>query len=83
MSTNHTAGPWSRVDAHTGRVKAPIVGTVANVTHARDVDLICAAPDLFEVVRQWAEFMRSNYSAADMSLWEATERALAKARGET
>ncbi|HUT61888.1 MAG TPA: hypothetical protein VNA25_28965 [Phycisphaerae bacterium] len=51
-------------------------------TGRADAALIAAAPDLLAALEAWHKFMLDNYSKEDISFWDQTVNAIAKARGE-
>ena len=51
-------------------------------TGRADAALIAAAPDLLVALEAWHKFMLDNYSKEDISFWDQTVNAIAKARGE-
>lgn len=65
-------------------------GLIANVSAwwvdvesaRQNAHLISAAPDLLEALKSWQKFMHENYSTTDISWWNETEKAIAKAEGK-
>ena len=47
-----------------------------------DARLIAAAPEMYAVLKKWDRFMQDNYTPEEMSWWDETRRALAKAEKE-
>jgi len=66
--TNH-------VCAVSSRLKMPDAEREANAR------LIAAAPDLLVALEAWHKFMLDNYSKEDISFWDQTVNAIAKAKG--
>ena len=56
----------------------------SNLTKAEakaNAHLITAAPELLWALEKWNTFMDNNYNPADISWWNETKQALAKAKG--
>ena len=46
-----------------------------------NANLIAASPDLLEALKKWSVFMQDNYSPDDISWYQETLKAIAKAEG--
>ncbi len=89
----HTPGPWeTQIKREHKYGQNHIVANgnlVASVDSAispkereewhANAHLIAAAPDLLEALKKWEEFMENNYSPKDLSFWDETKAAIAKA----
>ena len=89
--TNHTPGPWTlHKEVTKGEFVTDYIIRNSDNYHIcklgpnrqdANAALISAASDLFEALEKWALFMKENYTADDISWYQETLDAIAKAKG--
>ena len=93
----HTKGPWKvighkYVESTVGQLICGAIvlkgkslkddETNESIANA-NAHLIAAAPEMLEALEKWAQFMIDNYRVDEISWYNETLEAIAKARGES